>query len=98
MARRLSTFDHLSGGRIAWNIVGSYSPSEFAAYGQEMPDRSARYERIAEYVDLCCQLWDSWQPDAVVADRETGIYAHPEKIARGRLRGQALPLPGTGIS
>lgn len=80
MARRLSTLDHLSGGRIAWNIVGSYSPSEFAAYGQEMPDRSIRYERIAEYVDLCCQLWDSWQPDAVVADRATGIYAHPEKI------------------
>ncbi|PRC50818.1 nitrilotriacetate monooxygenase, partial [Mycobacterium sp. ITM-2017-0098] len=52
MARRLSTFDHLSGGRIAWNIVGSYSPSEFAAYGQKMPDRSIRYERIAEYVDL----------------------------------------------
>lgn len=80
MARRLSTFDHLSGGRIAWNIVGSYSPSEFAAYGQEMPDRSIRYERIAEYVELCCRLWDSWQPDAIVADRETGIYAHPEKI------------------
>ncbi|WP_101951856.1 LLM class flavin-dependent oxidoreductase [Mycobacterium sp. 3519A] len=80
MARRLSTFDHLSGGRIAWNIVGSYSPSEFAAYGQDMPDRSIRYERIAEYVDLCCQLWDSWQPDAVVADRHTGVYAHPEKI------------------
>ncbi|MDT5326375.1 MAG: long-chain alkane monooxygenase [Mycobacterium sp.] len=81
MARRLATFDHLSGGRIAWNIVGSYSPSEFAAYGQDMPDRSTRYERIEEYVELCCRLWDSWQPDAIVADRETGIYAHPEKIA-----------------
>ena len=80
MARRLSTLDHLSEGRIAWNIVGSYSPSEFAAYGQEMPDRTTRYERIEEYVDLCCELWDSWQPDAVVADRESGIYAHPEKI------------------
>lgn len=88
MARRLSTFDHLSGGRIAWNIVGSYSPSEFAAYGQDMPDRSTRYERIEEYVDLCCQLWDSWEPDAVVADRATGIYAHPEKIAEVRFEGK----------
>jgi FMN-dependent oxidoreductase (nitrilotriacetate monooxygenase family) len=88
MARRLSTFDHLSGGRIAWNIVGSYSPSEFAAYGQEMPDRSTRYERIEEYVDLCCRLWDSWQPDAIVAERETGIYAHPEKIAEVRFDGK----------
>jgi long-chain alkane monooxygenase len=45
-----------------------------------MPDRSIRYERIAEYVELCNQLWDSWQPDAIVADRATGVYAHPEKI------------------
>ncbi|MDT5399052.1 MAG: long-chain alkane monooxygenase, partial [Mycobacterium sp.] len=88
MARRLSTFDHLSGGRIAWNIVGSYSPSEFAAYGQELPDRSTRYERIEEYVDLCCQLWDSWQPDAIAADRATGIYAYPEKIAEVRFEGK----------
>ncbi|KXW76636.1 nitrilotriacetate monooxygenase [Mycolicibacterium phlei DSM 43071] len=88
MARRLSTYDHLSGGRIAWNIVGSYSPSEFAAYGQQMPDRSIRYERIAEYVDLCCRLWDSWQPDAIVADRETGIYAHPEKVAEVNFEGK----------
>jgi FMN-dependent oxidoreductase (nitrilotriacetate monooxygenase family) len=88
MARRLSTFDHLSGGRIAWNIVGSYSPSEFAAYGQDMPDRSTRYERIEEYVALCCALWDSWQSDAIVADRTTGIYAHPEKIAEVRFEGK----------
>jgi long-chain alkane monooxygenase len=88
MARRLSTLDHLSGGRIAWNIVGSYSPSEWAAYGEEMPDRSIRYERIQEYVSLCCELWDSWQPDAIVADRETGIYAHPQKIAEVNFDGK----------
>jgi long-chain alkane monooxygenase len=88
MSRRLSTFDHLSGGRIAWNIVGSYSPSEFAAYGQDMPDRSTRYERIEEYVALCRALWDSWQSDAIVADRATGIYAHPEKIAEVRFEGK----------
>ncbi|ORA54454.1 nitrilotriacetate monooxygenase [Mycolicibacterium chubuense] len=80
MARRLSTLDHLSEGRVAWNIVGSYSPSEWAAYGEEMPERSTRYERIAEYVELCCELWDSWQPGAVVADRATGIYADPAKV------------------
>jgi hypothetical protein len=67
---------------------GSYSPSEFAAYGQDMPDRSTSYERIEEYVELCCRLWDSWQPDAIVADRETGIYAHPEKIAEVRFDGK----------
>lgn len=80
MARRLSTIDHLTRGRLAWNIVGSYSPSEWDAYGQEMPDRSSRYERIAEYVDVCRQLWNSWEPGAVIADPSTGVYADPTKI------------------
>lgn len=80
MARRLSTLDHLTDGRLAWNIVGSYSPSEWDAYGQQMPDRSTRYERISEYVDVCRQLWNSWEPDAIIADPETGIFADPAKI------------------
>jgi FMN-dependent oxidoreductase (nitrilotriacetate monooxygenase family) len=80
MARRLSSLDHLSGGRIAWNIVSSYSKSEWDAYGQEMTMRSDRYDRMEEYVDLCCQLWDSWEPDAIVADPVTGIFADPAKV------------------
>ncbi|GLK69087.1 LLM class flavin-dependent oxidoreductase [Hansschlegelia plantiphila] len=80
MCRRLSSLDHLSGGRIAWNIVGSYSKSEWDAYGAPMDDRSRRYDRIEEYVELCKTLWDSWEPDAIVADRGSGIYADPTKV------------------
>ncbi|MGW5960720.1 NtaA/DmoA family FMN-dependent monooxygenase [Methylorubrum thiocyanatum] len=80
MCRRLSSLDHLSGGRIAWNIVGSYSRSEWDAYGASMDDRSRRYDRIEEYVDLCKKLWNSWEPDAIIADKARGIYADPAKV------------------
>jgi len=80
MVRRLSSFDHLSGGRIAWNIVSSYSKSEWDAYGVEMTKRSGRYERMEEYMELCYKLWDSWEPDAIVADRTTGVFADPTKV------------------
>ena len=80
MVRRLSSLDHLSGGRIAWNIVSSYSKSEWDAYGQEMTMRSGRYERMEEYMELCYKLWDSWEPDAIVADKASGTFADPEKV------------------
>jgi FMN-dependent oxidoreductase (nitrilotriacetate monooxygenase family) len=80
MVRRLSSLDHLSSGRVAWNIVSSYSKSEWDAYGADMTARSGRYERMEEYMELCYKLWDSWAPDAVIADRRSGIYADPAKV------------------
>jgi FMN-dependent oxidoreductase (nitrilotriacetate monooxygenase family) len=80
MARRLSSLDHLSGGRLAWNIVSSYSKSEWEAYGADMSAREDRYARLEEYMDLCYQLWDSWEPDAIIADKASGIYADPKKV------------------
>jgi FMN-dependent oxidoreductase (nitrilotriacetate monooxygenase family) len=80
MCRRLSSLDHLSGGRVAWNIVSSYSKSEWEAYGQEMTERTGRYDRLEEYMEVCYKLWDSWDPDAIVADQATGIYADPGKV------------------
>jgi long-chain alkane monooxygenase len=78
--RRLSSLDHLSGGRVAWNIVSSYSKSEWDAYGVEMTQRTGRYERMEEYMELCYKLWDSWDPDAIVADRASGVFADPAKV------------------
>jgi FMN-dependent oxidoreductase (nitrilotriacetate monooxygenase family) len=88
MCRRLSSLDHLSNGRIAWNIVGSYSKSEWDAYGAQMDDRSRRYDRIEEYLELCLKLWNSWEPDAIVADRNSGIYADPSKVREVVHRGE----------
>jgi alkanesulfonate monooxygenase SsuD/methylene tetrahydromethanopterin reductase-like flavin-dependent oxidoreductase (luciferase family) len=80
MCRRLSSLDHLSDGRIAWNIVSSYSKSEWDAYGHTMTERGGRYERLEEYMEVCYKLWDSWEPDAIVADKTSGIYADPAKV------------------
>lgn len=80
MCRRLSSLDHLSGGRVAWNVVSSYSKSEWEAYGHEMTERTGRYDRLEEYMAVCYKLWGSWEPDAIVADQKTGIYADPAKV------------------
>jgi len=80
MCRRLSSLDHLSDGRIAWNIVSSYSKSEWEAYGHEMTERTGRYERLDEYMEVCYKLWDSWEPDAIIADKASGVYADPAKV------------------
>ncbi|MGE3872730.1 MAG: LLM class flavin-dependent oxidoreductase [Parvibaculaceae bacterium] len=80
MCRRLSSLDHLSGGRVAWNIVSSYSKSEWEAYGADTTERPGRYERLEEYMELCYKLWDSWEPGAIVADKASGIYADPAKV------------------
>lgn len=81
MARQLATLDHLTGGRVGWNIVTSYSKSEFQAMGLDnLVPRDKRYEVVEEYMQLCYQLWDSWEPDAIVYDRETGVFADPAKV------------------
>src|SRR5690242_13070042 len=80
MCRRLSSLDHLSNGRVAWNIVSSYSRSEWDAYGATMTERTGRYDRLEEYMQVCYQLWDSWEPGAIVADKISGVYADPSRI------------------
>ncbi|HTV25144.1 MAG TPA: LLM class flavin-dependent oxidoreductase [Polyangiaceae bacterium] len=94
MVRRLSSLDHLSGGRVAWNIVSSYSKSEWDAYGASMSVRQDRYARMEEYMDLCHKLWGSWQPDAIIADKASGIYADPAKVHEVRHEGEYFRCRG----
>ncbi|HWW34955.1 MAG TPA: NtaA/DmoA family FMN-dependent monooxygenase [Xanthobacteraceae bacterium] len=83
MVRRLSTLDHLTEGRLGWNVVTSYSQNEFKAMGlKEMVPHEERYERADEFIEVCNRLWDSWENDAIIADAETGIYADPTKVHR----------------
>jgi FMN-dependent oxidoreductase (nitrilotriacetate monooxygenase family) len=82
LARRFATLDHLSGGRAGWNIVTTVTPLAAAAFGEPFhPDHADRYARAHEFVDAVQHVWDSWQDDAVVGDREHGVWAD-----RGRLR------------
>jgi FMN-dependent oxidoreductase (nitrilotriacetate monooxygenase family) len=81
-ARTVSTLDHLTKGRIAWNIVTSYLESGARSLGQPgLLPHDERYDVAEDYVNLCYKLWEgSWEDDAVVKDRELGIYADPAKV------------------
>lgn len=81
-ARRASTLDHITDGRVAWNIVTSYLENGARNLGFDtLPLHDTRYERGAEYVDVLYKLWEgSWEDDAVVADRARGVYADPAKV------------------
>ncbi len=81
-ARQVSTLDHLTKGRVAWNIVTSYLPNAAASLGLgDLPGHDARYDQADEYLDVVYKLWEaSWEEDAVLADKERGIYADPAKI------------------
>lgn len=81
VARTFATLDHLSGGRAAWNVVTSVNDSEAQNFGLESHlGHDERYDRADEFLDVVAGLWDTWEDDAIVHDRVTGVYADPGKI------------------
>ncbi len=82
LARRFSTLDHLTRGRIGWNIVTSYLDSAARAAGRERQiAHDARYALAEDVMDLLYKLWEgSWADDAVVVDRPRGVYAEPSRV------------------
>lgn len=81
-ARLISTLDHLTEGRIAWNVVTSFTRSAARNFGLEtLPEHDQRYAMADEYSNVCYRLWeDSWADDAVLADRARAIYADPARV------------------
>jgi FMN-dependent oxidoreductase (nitrilotriacetate monooxygenase family) len=80
LARRFATLDHLSGGRAGWNIVTSASQAEARNFGLDgRADHADRYRRATEFVGVVNKLWDSWEDGALVGDKESGLYADPER-------------------
>jgi FMN-dependent oxidoreductase (nitrilotriacetate monooxygenase family) len=81
LARAMATMDHLTGGRVGWNVVTSSEDIAAQNYGMDMlPPHDERYDRAQEFVEVCKALWDSWDPDAIVMNRETGHYADHTKV------------------
>ena len=81
IAREFATLDHISGGRAAWNVVTSMNDGEALNYGS-VPHlgHDERYDRADEFMELAFKLWDSWDDDALILDREKGVYADPAKV------------------
>lgn len=82
LARRFSTLDHLTRGRIAWNVVTGLHDETSRAFGLDgHAEHDDRYAAAAEYIDLTYELWEgSWADDAVLRDREGRIFVDPGKV------------------
>ena len=80
-ARIIGTLDQISGGRAGWNMVTGSSDYSAQNFGlDKLPDHDTRYEMAAEYINVVTQLWDSWEPNAIVADRASGMLIDPSKV------------------
>lgn len=80
-ARKLASLDHISGGRAAWNVVTSTNDEEGRNFGRESHlEHGKRYARADEFVEVVKGLWDSWEDDAFVVDKGTGVFADPDKL------------------
>ncbi|MFG1480059.1 NtaA/DmoA family FMN-dependent monooxygenase [Xanthobacter sp. V4C-4] len=101
-ARRASTLDHISNGRLAWNIVTSTQENAARNFGFErLVEHDARYHWAEEYTDVAYKLWEgSWDEGALLRDKARGLFADPERIhkifhvgKRYRVEGPHLPSP-----
>ncbi len=91
IARVFNGLDHVTKGRIAWNAVTSRSKNEAANYGyKKMIEHDVRYERAQEHLQVCCALWDSIEPDAIVLDREKGDLRRSRQGASAQFRRRVL--------
>lgn len=95
-ARRISTLDHLTRGRIGWNIVTGYLDSAARNLGLDQQlGHDARYDLADEYLGVVYKLWEkSWDDDAVVRDHATGVYTEPSRVHPINHHGRHFVVPG----
>jgi FMN-dependent oxidoreductase (nitrilotriacetate monooxygenase family) len=95
VARQFATVDHLSGGRAAWNVVTSLNEGEAWNMGRnEVMEHDSRYDRADEFMEVVLGHWKSWQADALVVNKESGLFAHPEKVRRLDHKGEHFASRG----
>lgn len=95
VARLLNSLDHVTGGRIAFNVVASSRGADAANYGYaHLVDHDLRYDRMEEFIEICRALWDSVAPDAINRDYTTGRFADPSKVHPINHDGQFFRVKG----
>jgi FMN-dependent oxidoreductase (nitrilotriacetate monooxygenase family) len=83
VARTFATLDLMTEGRAAWNVVTSMNDGEALNMGKDShQEHDSRYDRADEFLEVVMGHWNSWDDDAIVADRETGLFANPDKVRR----------------
>lgn len=98
-ARRFSTLDHLTAGRIAWNIVTSYLPGAARNFGLDVLAHDSRYDRADEFLDVVYRLWEgSWEDDAFIGSKEQRRFADPSKVHEIAFEGSQFRVAGPHVS
>jgi len=95
LARQFASLDQISGGRAGWNLVTSNNEAEAFNHGRETHVAHAdRYDRADEFADVVNGLWDSWDPDAFIRDKASGVYFDPSKLHVLNHRGKHFSVRG----
>src|SRR5471032_3341950 len=95
VARQFASLDHLSGGRAGWNVVTSPLEGSARNFSKEThPEHGERYRIAAEYLEVAKGLWDSWEDDAFVRDRASGVFFDPAKLHTLDHKGQYFSVEG----
>ncbi|WP_103106105.1 LLM class flavin-dependent oxidoreductase [Brevibacillus reuszeri] len=97
IARQFASLDLISGGRAGWNVVTSPLEGSALNYGkteQEHPSHPERYKIANEYLEVTTGLWDSWEDDAFVRDKETGVFFDPKKMHTLNHKGKYFSVKG----
>ncbi|PPJ51370.1 hypothetical protein CBER1_08416 [Cercospora berteroae] len=97
LARRLSTLDHLTKGRVGWNVVTGYldSAARNLTNGGSQPEHDERHAICEEYMDVVYKLWNSsWRSDSVKLDRKSGVYTDPSLVREINHKGSYFSVPG----
>lgn len=97
IARQFASLDHLSGGRAGWNLVTTPLESTALNYNktvEQHPDHATRYEIAEEYLEVTRGLWDSWDDDAFVGNRENDIFFDPTKLHQLNHKGKYFSVQG----
>jgi FMN-dependent oxidoreductase (nitrilotriacetate monooxygenase family) len=99
-ARRISTLDHLTKGRVGWNVVTGYLPSAARNMGHDdQLEHDARYDHADEYLEVLYKLWEgSWEDDALVIDKVNGVFTDPAKVHNINHEGEHFTVPGIHIT
>jgi len=88
VARLFATLDHLTRGRVGWNVVTSLNHNQQANSGAVREDTDLRYDKAHEFIEVCQRLWDSWDADAVVMDAAAPQFADSGKVRRIDFEGE----------
>ena len=95
LARKFASLDHISKGRAAWNVVTTASADTARNFGLEQhPEPKVRYERADEFIEVTQKLWDSWEDDAFIYNKETGQFFQADKVHEPLHKGKHFNVQG----